>query len=143
MEFRTMANTKRFATSVLLVGALVGASGCASASGSGGGTSSNPDLITREDIVANSSFTNALEIVRQIRPRWLRATRGTTFSSGGPSEPVVFLDGIRFGDLASLRSINLVNVDHLQFLSPQDATTLYGTGYMGGAIQIVSRSRAN
>lgn len=142
MGVNTRSVTKRFALSVLLAGALVGASACASSTG-GGGASSNPDLITRADIVENPNFTNALELIRQIRPRWLRATRGTTFSSGGPQEAVVFLDGIRFGDLGSLRSINLVNVDHMEFLDGRDATTLYGTGYMGGAIQIVSRTSAN
>jgi outer membrane cobalamin receptor len=132
--------TKRGASSLLILTTLLGASACASGGASGGsGTSGNPDEITREQIVENSNYSNAMEIIRVIRPRWLRAARGqgtSTFSSGGPVEPVVILDGVRFGELASLRQISLNIVGRMVYLDARDATTLYGTGYMGGAIQI-------
>ena len=144
---RTMTLTKRLATSAMLMVALVGTSACASGGGGGGSSSGNPDFITREDIVANTAFANAMEIIRQIRPRWLRAARGqgtATFGSGGSAvEPVVFLDGVRFGGLGSLRDISLTNVVHMDYLDSREAPTLYGTGYMGGAIQVVTRTAVN
>jgi hypothetical protein len=129
---------KRVATFALLVGALTGATACAS----GGGVRSNssPNEITREDIAANPDASTAMDLVRRIRPRWVTTSRTRTFGSGGADvEPVVVLDGVRFGSADSLTQINLINVIRIRYLNSNDATTLYGTGYMGGAIQVFTR----
>ena len=139
---------KRLMTSVLLVGALLGGTACASGGGSGssssGSSTSGREEITREDIDSNARYTNAMEIIRAIRPFWLSVARGApnTFGGGGqPSEPVVFRDGVRFGGLSSLLGVNLNDVERMRHLNSSDATTLYGTGYFGGAIQIFTRGR--
>ena len=33
----------------------------------------------------------------------------------------------------------IINVQELRYLNPRDATTRYGTGFMGGAIVITTR----
>jgi hypothetical protein len=132
---------KRLVTRAVVLGVLLGTAACAS-SGGGGGSGSNPDEITREDILANPSYTNAFDLISSIRSRWLRASRGqgASFSSGGATqEPIVMLDGVRYGEIGSLRMINLNLVIRMRYLSATDATTLYGTGYVGGAIQVFTR----
>jgi len=98
------------------------------------------DMITREQI-EGSNYSSALEVVQRLKPRWLRPVRGQGSLSGPPPEPVVVLDGIRFGDLSSLAGINAIMVDHIEYMTATEATTLYGTGYMGGAIRVFSRGR--
>ena len=128
------SRTKR--TTVL--GVLVLLAACASTGG--GGSGSSMDLITREQI-EESNYSTALQVVQRLKPRWLRPVRGQGTLGGPPPEPVVVLDGIRFGDLGSLSSINAVMVDHIEYMTATEATTLYGTGYMGGAIRVFTRGR--
>lgn len=99
------------------------------------------DLITREQI-EESNYSTALQVVQRLKPRWLRPVRfGGGTLGGPPPEPVVVLDGVRFGDLSSLSGINAIMVDHIEYMTATEATTLYGTGYMGGAIRVFSRGR--
>ena len=116
------------------------AAGCASAGGGGGGGGgSNPDLITPEQIATRNDGT-AEELVQSLRPGWLRARTAGTFASQGPILPEVFIDGTYYGPIVSLRNIPTSTIDYLEFISATDATTLYGTGYMGGVIHVHSRS---
>ena len=120
------------------------AAGCATSGGGGGGGGgggSNPDLITPEQI-ATRTDGNAEELVQSLRPGWLRARTAGTISSAGPILPEVFFDGTYYGPIGTLRNIPTTSVDYIEFISATDATTLYGTGYMGGVIHIHSRTGA-
>lgn len=96
------------------------------------------DAITREALV-DLPYDNAYEVVRALKPQWLRARRSPSMGSG-PVEPVVFLDGRRYGPLDTLRDFRLLDVQEIRYLSPPDATTRYGTGYDGGIINVRTRS---
>ena len=83
---------------------------------------------------------NALEAIQQLNSRWLRATRvGGGFS--GPAYARVVLDGTHLGPLEELSRISTESVEYIRFLSAIDATTKYGTGFAGGAIEVTSRGR--
>lgn len=109
------------------------AAACSSTGGGGGGGS--PDMITREQIETlpeGSAFT----VVQRLRRSWLRARTQATFGNSEPAYPVVFLDEMRFGDIDSLNRISTNQIQSIQYISAVDATTRYGTGYMGGIIRI-------
>jgi outer membrane receptor for ferrienterochelin and colicin len=53
----------------------------------------------------------------------------------------VVVDGARFGELEELRRIPAEDVERIHFLRGPDATTIYGTGYGGGAIEVTTRRR--
>lgn len=128
---------------------------CASGSGgsAGGGSA---DMITQQQI-DEGAFTSALDVVRRYRPRWLQSTRSPTSSSvrpvpGRPGMPQdggdsvvdevyarVVLNGVPYGAIASLSSISPQTVASIQFVSPADARTRYGSGYEGGVIEVRSR----
>ena len=92
------------------------------------------------------------QLIQSRRPHWL-ATRGlatmqtrtttdptfeTTTASLAP-EIIVYVDGSRVGSQSVLRSIQTDEVDSLEYLNAQDATTRYGTGHPYGAILIRRR----
>lgn len=152
---RTTALRAGLATAAI---ALV-ATGCASggAGGSGGTDGGGADLITLAEIEAAPSGT-AYDIVNLLRPRWLRSrTRapspggggfgaptsdpfvGSADPAGGGVLPVVFMDNTRFGEIGSLRSISSSILERMEYMDARDATTLYGTGYDGGVIQVFTR----
>lgn len=114
----------------------MGTGACASAAGGGNSTPSR--LITREQIDAQPQLASAMDVVRRLRPNWLNPRNNGTFTA--PAQlPYVFVDGVRFGALDSLNQVAAEQVQELRFQSAMDATTLYGTGYMGGIIHVTTR----
>jgi hypothetical protein len=105
---------------------------CSSTGGRAGG---NPDLITREQIL-DQPEQSAFELIERLRPRWLRARSQGSFANPTPEYAVVYVDDMRFGEIASLHRINAAEIDRIEFISGLDATTRFGTGTGGGVIHI-------
>ncbi len=113
-------------------------SACASGSGSGGGGGARGSGdITRNELAALSSFS-AFDVVRRLRPQWLRS-RGTANLDGANILPVVFVDRSRRGEIRELELIAADDVERIRYISARDATTRYGTGFPGGIIEVISR----
>lgn len=128
------AKSRRTKSPVPTAAVVVLLAGCASVGTPGGGApSSASDRLTREEI-ALIGDTSADQVVRTLRPRWLRPRRGAGF--GGPLVPEVFVDGRHFGPLSTLYQISSREIESMELLGAADATTLYGTGYAGGIISI-------
>ncbi len=111
--------------------------GCA-AGGGGSGPSRSSNTLLAEEIAEFPSVT-AYEAVEQARPRWLHIRSAPTTGSPMPTPPVVYLDGLRVGDLMELRRIRANVVEKMQFLSASDATNRFGTNHAGGAILVTTR----
>ena len=109
-------------------------SGCAGAySSNRAGESRN--VITREQIL-ESNVLNAFDAVRRLRPNWLR----TRVSAMGTPPPVrVYVDGVSVGNADYLSNVRIDIIQRLVYYSPADATTKWGTGHAGGAIEVVTR----
>ena len=105
----------------------------------------NSNVITTEEIAAQSSATNAFEVIQRLRPSFLRtrgAVHGAPSASGNRFEPVdlvVYMNDSRLGGSDNLRQIPISEVLEIRYFSAADATTKWGTGHSAGAIQIVSR----
>jgi hypothetical protein len=100
---------------------------------------SSQNLITSEE-VAKSAASNAYDVVQKLRPQWLRvkSMSVSSIASGGSDAPSVFLNDVRYGDITSLRSIDITSLRQLQFLTAAEATTRWGTGYPAGAILVTA-----
>lgn len=114
--------------------------GCASAgSGSAGGSASGP--LTSDQLVSlGDNYTDLYELIEDHRPSWLD-TRGRLSVMADPDAhiPVVIVDGSERGRLEALRNISVVDVGHVEFLSPSRASGRYGSDYPGGVIEITMR----
>lgn len=75
-------------------------------------------------------------VIRWLRPGWLRS-RGAGFSER--STATVYVDGLNRGGLESLQHVSRDDIQKIRFLHAADATTLFGTNNMGGAIIINTR----
>ena len=80
---------------------------------------------------------SACEAVETLNPRWLQP-RGSTPASG-PFYARVVVDGTVRGELADLYRISINDIETMRYLSASDATTRYGTGYLGGIIEVTTR----
>lgn len=83
----------------------------------------------------------AFQVVQRFKSQWLRPRGQGTPTNPGPEFPQVFIDEMYYGDIDSLSRFNSTNIDNIQFISATDATTRYGTGYMGGIIRINTLGR--
>lgn len=101
-----------------------------------------PNLITRDEIVAvMADNDNAYDVIKRLRPAFLR-TRGVS-TMGGSSEPalVVYLDMMRVSGRSTtqLRAISAAQIRSIEYLNGIDATTRFGTDHGAGAILISTR----
>ncbi len=129
--------------SLLLVLVLAGCGGAATASGGG-----NSNLITSELLrEADPEGLSVYQIIQRNRPGWLRAGRGETSfgnaagAAGGATSDFarVVLNGVPYGDIDELRSLEADQVESIEYMSASDATMRFGTGYSRGAILVRMR----
>ena len=88
------------------------------------------NFISEEEIQEFDTAQTAMDVVELARPAWLRA-KGLVIS--------VYLNGIHLGGEEQLDNVSVYSIKELRFLTPSEATTLYGTGAgFGGTIDIKS-----
>jgi hypothetical protein len=83
----------------------------------------------------------AFDAIRQLRPRYLRGRALVSVTYPSASLPVVYMDGFFRGDITSLHTILVHDIEEIQFIGASDATTWWGTGHAGGVIHVLSRER--
>ncbi len=116
---------------------LVGASSCSRSFDQVLLRPSTRGMITRADL-DRTSYASAYHAIESLRPAWLYHQGNATISNPNPL-PIVYLDGVRSGDLEDLHLISADEVDTIARLSPADATTRWGTGHLAGAIDLRTR----
>lgn len=68
-----------------------------------------------------------------------RSEGGSTNIDASANEIQVYLDNQKMGGVRSLEDITLSQIQEIRYLSPNDATTLFGTGNIAGAIQVIGK----
>ena len=89
--------------------------------------------ILQEEIIEMKGVNSALDIINISRPNWLRSGVGTA------SNISIYQNGMLIGGLDELKYISVQTIIEMKLLSPSEATTVYGTGNMLGAIEIRTR----
>jgi hypothetical protein len=117
---------------------LVLAMGCAPPRSTSRG-SPDTQIITEEEVDASRAAT-AYEVIQKLRANFL-SYRGETSLNRNNSQPfpTVYVDGMEFGQIASLRTIPASQVSTIRLYRSWEATTKFGTGKMGGVIAVTTR----
>ena len=98
----------------------------------------DPNLITQDEI-ARVTAANAYDAVQMLRPSFLRARGVPSSVSGQPDLAIVYLDGMKMGDVGQLQRIPTVGIVSIRYLTAIDANQRYGRGHEGGAILVDTR----
>lgn len=101
-------------------------------------TPQDRNLITSEEI-AKSNATNAYEAVERLRPAFLRTRGSQSLQNQEPPTAMIYVDGMRYGPLATLSSVPTIGILSIQYLNAIEATQRYGFGNEGGAILITTK----
>ena len=134
---------------VLMAAVVVAVSSGCSSSGSSNTATGAPrtpsrqqNVITAAEIAERAAeASNALQIVQKLRPQML-TTRGRfspADSSDAGARPKVVVDGVAYGQIENLVNVNAVSVGEIRYLNATDATTRFGTGYVGGVILVTTK----
>lgn len=122
---------KAFPPSLMMLVILV--SGCASAgSQSGGGGMDRP--ITQEEIL-ETEYDNAYDVVRALRPRWLRPRGGASIEL--ETDVQVYVNGVRRGGTEELRELTATGIQQIRYYDAGEATMRFGTGHGSGVIEVI------
>lgn len=98
----------------------------------------DPSRITQDEIRA-SLAVNAYDAVAKLRANFLVSRGRTSFRSNESSLPTVFLDGLAYGPVSTLRLIAANEIEEIRLFRSWEATTVYGTGFMSGVIAVRTR----
>lgn len=121
---------------VLLLGASLAA--CATNSGTRG-PSTNTSLITQQEI-EDSHQPNLFDVVRALRPMWLRQMTATVESSQDVGI-TIFIDNQRVGGLDVLRDMAPTSATALRYYSASEAQSHFGLGNLHGVIEVTTPHR--
>lgn len=83
------------------------------------------------DELSRAPGRNALELLQELRPQYLR-------NRGPLHAPTVFVDYLRRGGTDALREIPASSIAEIRYLDSRDATQLFGSGYTGGIIHVLT-----
>ena len=124
----------------ILVVALFAISSLGAACAHGGTTRAqrDPNLITADEI-ARVTATNAYDAVQMLRPSFLRQRGVPSTTSGMPDLAIVYLDGMKMGDVGQLQRIPTVGIVSIRYINAIEANQRYGRGHEGGAILVDTR----
>lgn len=103
----------------------------------------DPNVLTAAEIASKPELTNAYDVIKSLRPKFLR-TRPSTIAGNydrglardNPNEPVLYVNGTRREGLRDLRDIPAATIEEVRFLYPNEAVTQYGSGHEVGALLI-------
>src|SRR5687767_15334404 len=114
--------------------------GCAPSSSPGPAVDRRSQLITQDEIQSSGMSGNAYELISRLRPSFL-VSRGQTTLSGDQSVeyPNVYVDGVAFGDINTLRQIDSSQIAEIRMYQSSEAQTKFGLGNSAGVIAIVTR----
>ena len=102
------------------------------------GSDAGREVITRAELGGHEDLS-AFEVVRRLRPTWLRY-RGQAILTSPEREGLrVYLDGSYFGDASTLGQLRVVAIEEIRFLDSRRATMRFGTGHSVGAIVVTTR----
>ena len=98
---------------------------------------SSGEVITEAQI-AQSQAVTAYDAVQKLRGNFL-SNRGRTTILGDTSPlPVVYLDGVEYGPMASLKNIPATHVASIRIYRAWEASK-FGMGKTGGVIEVITK----
>jgi hypothetical protein len=112
---------------------------CASAGSSASPVARSSNVITEAEVSA-SHESNAFDLIRSLRPLFLKSRGRSSINSSSSNEyATVYVDGQQYGDLSTLRSIASAQIREIRYYSASDAMTKFGMQAGGGAIEILTK----
>ena len=123
---------------LLVIGVVIG---CTPSTSAVSGAASPPSsTLTFEEISRYQLGGTAYDVISRLRPSFLVSRGQVTIM--GPAEssfPAVYVDGLLYGDINSLRNLDANHIGEVRMYQAAEAQTKFGTGNHSGVIAITTR----
>lgn len=121
--------------SLAILAVLVALGACVSTPDSAGARVDRGDahVISRAEI-DRGQWRNAYDLVRDLRPSWLRRRGADSFENPGSVQ--VYTDGTRLGEIGLLRTLPTAGIARLEWVDPVSAAGRWGLDHGHGVISI-------
>ena len=98
-------------------------------------------VLTQQEITSSGVSGNAFDVVTRLRPNFLASRGPTTLGNAQRTGmyPNVYLDGIPYGDINTLRNIDSSVIAEIRLYQAGEAQTKFGMGNNGGVLAITTR----
>jgi hypothetical protein len=105
-----------------------------------GGSVSTREILTADEISKTTALT-AYDAILIRRPAILAgAERRALRDADQPdTRPVVYVNGVFYGEVESLRDIPVREIKEIRFLEANDATRMLGSAHVGGVILVTTK----
>jgi hypothetical protein len=100
-----------------------------------GSTRGSRYIITAEEIAATSA-NNAYEAIQRLRPDLLNRDIRRSVDMFSTAGVVVYVQGARYGNKESLKTISALEIAEIRYLPKSEATMRFGSDHAGGAFLI-------
>jgi hypothetical protein len=110
---------------------------CASAPS---GSRTDNKVLTRDEIAQSGLSGSAYDVISRLRPGFL-VSRGQNTINGSPTAqwPNIYLDGVPYGDINTLKTLDSGQIAEIRLYQAWEAQTKFGMGNNGGVIAITTR----
>jgi len=115
---------------VLVFVLLLAACASGGSGGSSGGGGSN--MLNAQDLEQVQNLS-AYDAIQRLRPQWLNVR------ANNPPPQIIMNGSPMGGGPEMLRTVQVSDLTAIRYRNGRDATTRYGTGYGGGAIELSAR----
>lgn len=139
-------HTSRAARAALLLATTLGLAACGTVTTTGAaerndltwrsGTERYRDRLFAPEIQASAPVATAFDVVRMLRPEYLRPYASPRLSYGATPATVVYVDGASWGSLDALSMIPSTMIGEIRRLSVTDARMRYGSAIQGAVIDV-------
>ena len=100
-------------------------------------TSAGRNVITAAEIVT-SHVHSVYQAVLQLRPEFLKSRTSMPSTPFNETRSMVYVDGVPFGPVESLRQIPLDIVRTIKYIRATEANIRYGGVHTGGVIEVTT-----
>jgi len=120
-----------------LTSACLAAAACAPPSTLSGAPSRN--VLRAAEVPTTYRTFTLLDMLRDIRPEFLQ-NRARTTRVGGPTEPVVYVNGLRLMELDMLRHVATRSLVEVRYVRGVDAVARYGLDHEAGVMLVTAKT---
>ena len=110
-------------------------SACYRTSSPPGAVAADRSVLTKAEVM-DARFNSAWDAIEALRGNWLHDRGVSSFRL--QTEILVYLDGVRYGNVSSLRNIPVTNVESIRYFNGMDASTRWGLDHGKGVIYVTS-----
>lgn len=105
------------------------------------GTPRPDSQVITADEIRSSELPTAFDVVQKLRPQFLNDRGRNTVANSSSAYPRVYLNGILYGEIGSLREILASQVTEIRYYNAGQAQGKFGSGNLSGALAVVTMGR--